>query len=191
VLDILVQDRRNGAAAKRFFKRLLHGLQYKPRRLVTNGLRSYGVAQRAILPDVRHRTMQVLEQSSREFASTHSTTRATDAEVQISQPGTAVPVGARDDLRSFPATAPSHGRSRLSTRSREGPSELGDRRSASIEQRDGLLSPSDCPHTSSHRFTWQCPRFLPLSPVLVIGTHFAGATAGRVVRDGTTYRLEV
>jgi hypothetical protein len=55
VLDILVQDRRNGAAAKRFFKHLLHGLQYKPRRLVTDGLRSYGVAQRAILPDVRHR----------------------------------------------------------------------------------------------------------------------------------------
>ena len=27
-----------------------------PRRLVTDGLRSYGVAQRAILPDVRHRT---------------------------------------------------------------------------------------------------------------------------------------
>ena len=32
VLDILVQDRRNGAAAKRFFKQLLHGLQYHPRR---------------------------------------------------------------------------------------------------------------------------------------------------------------
>ena len=27
VLDILVQDRRNGPAAKRFFKHLLHGLQ--------------------------------------------------------------------------------------------------------------------------------------------------------------------
>jgi putative transposase len=26
VLGILVQDRRSGAAAKRFFKRLLHGL---------------------------------------------------------------------------------------------------------------------------------------------------------------------
>jgi len=25
----------------------------------------------------------------------------------------------------------------------------------------------------------------------VIGTHFAGATAGRIVRDGETYRLEV
>ena len=31
VLDILVQERRNGAAAKRFFQRLLQGLRYKPR----------------------------------------------------------------------------------------------------------------------------------------------------------------
>jgi putative transposase len=60
VLDILVQDRRNGAAAKRFFKRLLHGLRYRPRRLVTDGLHSYGVARRAILPDVRHRTSRYL-----------------------------------------------------------------------------------------------------------------------------------
>ena len=28
-------------------------------------------------------------------------------------------------------------------------------------------------------------------PVLVIGTHFAGATAGRIVRDGDGYRLDV
>jgi glyoxylase-like metal-dependent hydrolase (beta-lactamase superfamily II) len=28
-------------------------------------------------------------------------------------------------------------------------------------------------------------------PVLVIGTHFAGATAGHIVRDGATYRLAV
>ena len=56
VLDILVQDQHNGKAAKRFIKHLLHGLRYKPHRLITYGLRSYGVAQRAILPDVRHRT---------------------------------------------------------------------------------------------------------------------------------------
>jgi transposase-like protein len=37
VLDILVQDRRNATAAKRFFKRLLVGLNYRPRRLVTDG----------------------------------------------------------------------------------------------------------------------------------------------------------
>jgi putative transposase len=30
VLDIFVQDRRNAAAVKSFFKRLLQGLKYKP-----------------------------------------------------------------------------------------------------------------------------------------------------------------
>jgi hypothetical protein len=29
------------------------------------------------------------------------------------------------------------------------------------------------------------------TPTLVIGTHFAGATAGRIVRDGDGYRLDV
>jgi hypothetical protein len=28
-------------------------------------------------------------------------------------------------------------------------------------------------------------------PVLVIGTHFAGASAGHIVRDGDAYRLAV
>ena len=60
VLDILVQERRNGTAAKRFFKRLLQGLRYKPKRLVTDGLRSYGVAHRAVLRDVQHRTSRYL-----------------------------------------------------------------------------------------------------------------------------------
>ena len=60
VLDILVQDRRNGSAAKRFFKRLLAGLKYKPRRLVTDGLKSYGVAQRELLPEVRYRSSRYL-----------------------------------------------------------------------------------------------------------------------------------
>ncbi|WP_408841618.1 DDE-type integrase/transposase/recombinase [Acidocella sp.] len=36
VLDILVQSRRDGGAAKRFFKRLLKGLQYEPRVVVTD-----------------------------------------------------------------------------------------------------------------------------------------------------------
>jgi putative transposase len=60
VLDILVRGQRNGAAAKRFFKHILRGLQYKPRRLITDGLRSYGAAQRANLPDVRHRISRYL-----------------------------------------------------------------------------------------------------------------------------------
>ena len=35
VLDILVQSRRNAKAARRFFKKLLKGLQYVPRVIVT------------------------------------------------------------------------------------------------------------------------------------------------------------
>jgi putative transposase len=50
VLDILVQPRRDGNAAKRFFRRLLKGLQYVPRVIVTDKLRSYGGAHRQLLP---------------------------------------------------------------------------------------------------------------------------------------------
>jgi putative transposase len=59
-LDSLVQDRRDAAAAKHFFKRLLRGVQYKPRRLVADGLPSYGVAKRVIMPDVKHRQSRCL-----------------------------------------------------------------------------------------------------------------------------------
>jgi putative transposase len=79
VLDILVQDRRNGAAAKRFFKHLLHGLQYKPRRLITDGLRSYGVAHRAIIPDVRHRTSRYLNNRAE---NSHRPTRRRERQMQ-------------------------------------------------------------------------------------------------------------
>src|SRR3712207_1507759 len=48
VLDILVQGRRNATAAKRFFGRLLAGLKYRPKRLVADGLRSYGAARREV-----------------------------------------------------------------------------------------------------------------------------------------------
>ncbi len=44
VLDILVQDRRNATAAKRFFKRLLAGLGFKPRRIITDLLWSQSEA---------------------------------------------------------------------------------------------------------------------------------------------------
>ena len=60
VLDILVQERRDAKAAKRFFKRLLKGLQYVPRVIVTDKLRSYGAAKRQILPNVEHRQSRYL-----------------------------------------------------------------------------------------------------------------------------------
>jgi putative transposase len=54
VLDILVQSRRNKKAAKRFFCKLLKGLQYAPRVIISDKLKSYGAAQREILPGVEH-----------------------------------------------------------------------------------------------------------------------------------------
>ena len=60
VLDILVQSRRNAGAAKRFFRKLLRGLQYVPRVIITDKLRSYGAAKREILPGVEHRQSRYL-----------------------------------------------------------------------------------------------------------------------------------
>ena len=79
VLDILVQDRRNATAAKCFFKRLLQGLQYKPRRLITDGLHSYGVAHRALLPDVRHRKSRYLNNRAE---NSHRPTRRRERQMQ-------------------------------------------------------------------------------------------------------------
>ena len=46
VLDILVTARRDTRTATRFFPKLLTGLEYVPRVLVTDKLASYGVAHR-------------------------------------------------------------------------------------------------------------------------------------------------
>ncbi|GHO58326.1 hypothetical protein KSB_68010 [Ktedonobacter robiniae] len=55
VLDILVQSQRNKQAAKKFFRKLLKGVQYVPRVIITDTLKSYGAAKREILPGVEHR----------------------------------------------------------------------------------------------------------------------------------------
>ena len=60
VLDILVPSRRNAVAAKRFFRKLLKGLRYVPRVLVTDKLASYGPAHRAVMPSVEHRQSKYL-----------------------------------------------------------------------------------------------------------------------------------
>ena len=60
VLDILVQPRRNAVAGKRFFTRLLKGLQYVPRVIVTDGLSSYRVAHRELMASVQHRRSKYL-----------------------------------------------------------------------------------------------------------------------------------
>jgi putative transposase len=55
VLDILVQPRRDKQTAKKFFRKLLKGLQYVPRAIVTDKLASYTAAKAEVLPTVEHR----------------------------------------------------------------------------------------------------------------------------------------
>ena len=56
VIDILVQPRRNGRAAKRFFRKLLKSQRHAPHRIVTDKLGSYRVAHREVMPLVTHET---------------------------------------------------------------------------------------------------------------------------------------
>src|SRR5215217_1875735 len=49
VLDILVQPRRDKAAAVKFLRKLLQGLAYIPRVVITDKLASYGAARREVL----------------------------------------------------------------------------------------------------------------------------------------------
>ena len=79
MLDILVQSRRNAEAAKLFFKKLLRGLQYVPRVIVTDKLRSYGAAKREVLPYVEHRQSRYLNNRAE---NSHRPTRRRERQMQ-------------------------------------------------------------------------------------------------------------
>ncbi len=57
VVDIYLQKRRDAKSAKRFFQRFLKSGDM-PREIVTDKLRSYGVAHRSLIPIARHNTQQ-------------------------------------------------------------------------------------------------------------------------------------
>jgi len=57
---ILVQRRRNKAAAKKFIPKLLKGLRCVPRVMVTDKLASYGAAKCEVLPGVERRQHRCL-----------------------------------------------------------------------------------------------------------------------------------
>jgi len=58
VVDVFLQARRDGNAAKRFFRRLLRSHGGEPRKIVADKLRSYGVAHRELIPEAIHDTSQ-------------------------------------------------------------------------------------------------------------------------------------
>jgi len=73
VLDILVASRRDTKAAARFFRKLLTGLEYVPRVLITDKLASYGAARRRVLRSVEHRQSKYLNNRAE---NSHQPTRA-------------------------------------------------------------------------------------------------------------------
>ena len=58
VVDVYLQARRDGTAEKRFFKRLMRSCDGEPRNIVTDKLRSYGVAYRELMLDVINNTVR-------------------------------------------------------------------------------------------------------------------------------------
>ena len=76
VLDILVQPRRDAKAAKRFFRKLLKRQCASPRVLVTDKLRSYAVAHRAVMPSVEHRQSRYLNRAENSHQPTRQRERA-------------------------------------------------------------------------------------------------------------------
>jgi putative transposase len=95
---VYLQARRDGAAAKRFFKRLLRCHGGEPRKIVTDKLRSYGVAHREVIPDAihdnaryannraeqSHEATRVRERGMRRFKSTRQAQRFLGAHAAVS-----------------------------------------------------------------------------------------------------------
>jgi putative transposase len=85
VLDILVTSRRDTTAATRFFRKLLKGLEYVPRVLVTDKLGSYRAARRTVLVSVEHRQSKYLNNRAE---NSHQPTRQRErAMKKFSSPG--------------------------------------------------------------------------------------------------------
>jgi putative transposase len=85
ILDILVQSRRNKKAAKKFCRKLLKGLTYVQRVMITNKLTSYGAAKREVLPSVEHRQHRDLNNRAE---NSHQPTRQRERRMQrLKSPG--------------------------------------------------------------------------------------------------------
>jgi DDE domain len=102
-------------AAKKFFRKLLKGLRYVPRAIVTDKLASYEAAHREILHSVEHRRSKYLNNRA-ENSHQPTRARACDETIQIYAARPTVPVGIQRHLGALPAPAASAVGGRLSAR---------------------------------------------------------------------------
>jgi putative transposase len=73
VVDVYLQAKRNGKAAKRFFRRLLKAHDGEPGKVVTDKLGSYPVAHKKLMPEALHLMDQY---ANNRVEQSHETTRA-------------------------------------------------------------------------------------------------------------------
>ena len=104
IVDILVQARRDRAAAERFFQHLLKGTDTVPHTVVTDRLRSYSAALPRVLPGTKHKRGHWLKN--------RAGTGAADATLQVTPASAALPRYSRRGELPFPtSTSSAHGRS--------------------------------------------------------------------------------
>ena len=89
LIDILVQPRRDGRAAQRFFRRLLRSQRQEPSRLVTDKLGSYRVAHHNLMPSVSHDTARYANNRAEASYQPTRSAGAADARLQITHPRSA------------------------------------------------------------------------------------------------------
>ena len=84
VLDILVQERRDAAAAERFFRRLLARTGETPERIITDGLASYVAAKERIpeLESVKHVHVRAAARLNNRIEQAHQPTRVRERRMQ-------------------------------------------------------------------------------------------------------------
>ena len=96
VVDVYLQTKRDGATAKRLFKRFLREHGGDPRKIVTDKPRSYGVAHRKVIPetihstelyennraDQSHKAIRVRERGMRKFKSVRQAQRFQGAHIR-------------------------------------------------------------------------------------------------------------
>src|SRR5690242_496879 len=122
VLDVLVQSRRDKRAAKRLLRTLLKRQRRPPRVMVTDKLASYPAAKRELMPGVEHRRHKGLNNRAE---NSHQPTRTADEALQISLPGTTVPLRPRPDQQPILSLPRSPSCCRIPSRPRASLRDLG------------------------------------------------------------------
>jgi hypothetical protein len=107
VLDILVQSRRNAKAAQGFFRKLLKGLRYVPRVIVTDKLASYRVAQLRAGAVGDPSPLEMPEQPGRELPSTEQSPGTGDETLRRTWAGPTVPVCVQPNPGAFSSSSSS------------------------------------------------------------------------------------